>query len=426
MTYRDEINTPSLDGVEFKNLSIRSTIGRRTVLYIFPLKDDAKGRDLGARPDKFQISGVLVGDFYHLELESLRDVLKSEGPWEFVHPYWGIFWCQLDGEVTIVEDPAKGGSASFTIPLVDVSTADFPQVFDDPGPAVLSAYYLAVGALALDLDAALAYVPLGVSLEEAEKNRPGFLQSLTNALNKVGQVLGKVNGKVAGRLNKLNDLSNALNDISAGVTTLLNTPGALASTLQGVLNSLVGIGKAFQKDTTTSPSDGIAPSAAADATLEAMGGADIDMGSDAVPLTTPSREQEAAALAGMETFLKSAAACEAAAAAVELTMATADQATDYAAQVGAVLVAGAEDENASDETYQRMGELDAALRQYIHDVSANLPALREFEVGAPTHALLVAHWVYGDALQDQSIIDQNNIANPLFTGTDGPVLVVDA
>lgn len=428
MTYRDVRQTPSYGGVKFHNMVIRSMIGRRTVTIEQPLEDGARSKDLGELPDRFSCDGVLVGNFYHLDLEPLREVLKREGPHEFIHPMWGSFFCQLEGgPVTITETPAEGGTAKFTLNLAVVSLAQFPLIFDDPISALKSNYDLATANLLSDLELKIAYIPTGLSAVEADKHKKGLLQSLTDAVGRVGQALGKVNGKIAGKLNKINDLSNNFNDISAGLRDLLAAPGKFAAAFKGLVNSIVGIAKVFEKDTEGQAQPGLPPTAAGDAMLEVLN-TPISTGHEEIDATASvSKDIESVMLKGIEDFVKGTVALETASEMTEVPMVSNDQSVDFSAQLAVKLDEAAENEDATDDTYFSVRATRVSMQEFADSVARDLPIVREFAVGIPTHAILIAHWVYRDADRDTDVLSQNDVHNPVFTGaeSDGVLQVID-
>lgn len=76
-------------GINFHMPDTSTGPGRRIAEHLFPGIDAAAYDDMGAAPEKLNVTGLIVGDDYVLKAQALRQAFATPGPATLVHPWFG-------------------------------------------------------------------------------------------------------------------------------------------------------------------------------------------------------------------------------------------------------------------------------------------------------------------------------------------------
>lgn len=87
--FYNSLLTATFGGVPFYVIDTRQETGRRVQRFMFPGVDDATFQDLGADDGPISLRGLLVGQDWLAQMQLLRAVFCSAGPYQLVHPWLG-------------------------------------------------------------------------------------------------------------------------------------------------------------------------------------------------------------------------------------------------------------------------------------------------------------------------------------------------
>ncbi|HXG47681.1 MAG TPA: DNA circularization N-terminal domain-containing protein, partial [Methylomirabilota bacterium] len=239
--------------MSFKYSEVEGAGGRRMVVHEYPTRDEPDTEDLGRKAREFTIEAYLLGDDYMAARDRLVAALEEAGPGTLVHPYRGQISVMVR-DYRLRETTREGGAARISISFVEAGRAFAPQAVVDTARRVNAA---AASARA----SALA----------AFSGR--FSVSGTSFIRLAAEELLGDAARLRGGLE--------------GIAQLIDDPQALG---QAVVEVLAGVGRI----------DDIRPI--------------LSYGADArpVPLTTPSRRQQAANQAAVIRMVQMAALTRAA------------------------------------------------------------------------------------------------------------------
>jgi prophage DNA circulation protein len=96
VSWRDDLQPASLNGVRFGVLGDEARFGRKTVLHEYPMRDKPYAEDLGRAARRISITGFLIEDslvYGGGSVTAQRDALvaaaETAGPATLVHPTLG-------------------------------------------------------------------------------------------------------------------------------------------------------------------------------------------------------------------------------------------------------------------------------------------------------------------------------------------------
>lgn len=363
MTWRNQLLSASFRGVAFKYRDAESSGGRRLVVHEYPTRDEPDTEDLGRKAREFTIEAYVLGDDYIAHRDRLVSALEEAGPGSLVHPYRGQISVVVR-DFRFTESTREGGLARFSISFVEAGKAFAPQILTDT-------------SLRLK--------------DSASGSRTAMLSEF-------------------GRLFNVNGTS------------------FLRSSAVELLGGLVGIGGTF-----TGASDLVGePQQLGELLLGAFGGVSrledvrpaLSFGADArpVPLTTPSRRQQAANQAAVIRLIQLAGVARAA----EISAETDYPSLDEALTVRDELVLKMDElaVGADDDTFRAIEDLRTALVQDIITRSADTRRIVSHTAPATTPALVLAYDLYESVAMADEIVSRNRIRHPGFVpgGTQLEVL----
>lgn len=399
MSWRDQLRKASFRGVEFFVDSADGTIGRRTVLHEYPLRDKPYVEDLGRRARSFTVEAYVLGADYMPARDALVAALEEAGPGRLVHPYLGEITVAVT-EARLRESSAEGGMARFTLTCVESGDNTFPTATVATPAIVGSKADAAILVSEQDFGGvfSVAKVPEFVSGAAGE-----LLGGALDSIEALAQSLPTVPGSLAELLPEIGAARGALGD-------LMRSPLALAQKLTGMIGGLQDIARSPLGFLTSGLSLNASPLAA----LRLLRGL-FDFGDDEalVPRTTPSRIRQADNQAAVTQLVQRAAVIEAARASSRIDFDNYQDAvavrTEIAERLDTLAAAAA-----SDEVYLALTGLRAAVVTDITARGADLARVVNITPPATLPALVVAYDLYEDPARDAEIIARNRLPHPGF------------
>jgi len=397
-TWRDSLRKARYRGAEFLVDSAEGTVGRRTVLHEYPLRDLPFVEDLGRKARTFTIEAYVLATgengFNHMPARDLLlAAIERPGPGPLVHPWLGEMQMVVT-ESRLRESTAEGGMARFTLTCVEAGQQEFPQADSNTGALVEDAADLAELGIAEDFSSSFSV-----------DNRPEFVPNAAiEVLNSaVAGVRAAVNAMPT-TSGPLSDFLPRLNNMSNQLATLVRAPATLATTVIGLMNGLRGIVAAPQH---------------ALAGLRALFG--FGSGLAEIAVATPSRIQQAANQAAMVALVQRTALAEAARVAAEIEFASFDDAdsvrTELADGIDALMLV------AADPMYDELVALRSAMIRDITSRGADLARLVDYVPRATLPALAIAYDLYDDPGRDAEIIARNRAVREAPTGPAKPTFL---
>lgn len=405
--WRDSLLPASIGGVPILVSEVRVQIGRRTISTEFPNRDTPAREDMGRRARRYVVTAYVIGSGYMAARDAVMDVLESEGPYVFGHPWQGDFPVILDpgGAVEVQETEADGGKASFSFTLVESGDPGGVRIVPSTSSALAAAAAAVVVAGMADLEKELGLDKIGDVLDQAKAALDKATSAMDAAQRKISSTLG---------IAEAVDVAAALHDMKVAAASLLGTPGNLLAKLGAIVASIMGLIKqADLDDVETFPGgEKLIRVEAALVTTADLGTLDL-----VTPPPYPKGPKDPAATAAEANLgkaLKVAVVASAADLFVELPLDSTDTAAKVLGVLGGQLAVLLLDPATSDTLYTNLGALKAALDEHLAGLSTSLPSLGEFTPTTTTPALLIAYNKYGDPTRDLEIVARNLIADPNF------------
>lgn len=396
MAWRDELRPASFRGVSFHVEQTNDTVGRKSALHKYPLRDTAYLEDLGLDADVYEIDAFVLGSDYMDRRDALKAALLQKGPGELVHPYYGTMQLSVYGEIRISQSSRQGGMATFSIAFVKTDDKVYPDTASDTRFSVASL-------------ATAAEEALGVSFADAFDvlDAADFVASEAAAiLGEAITTIDSVAGAIISAGSELTSFVGMIEELEGSVVRLIRAPQTLAQKLIGSIGGLLFLNSS--SDTTSKSYR--APLRAV--VQLASFGEDLD----AVSETTPSRKQQAANQEALVTLVRRAAIVAAARAAADVDFTSYDDAAtvrDSLAELFEAEIVKAGDAG-DDGGYEALGLVRAAMMEDITARGAQLSRLGTFTPPETMPAFLIAYRLYGDASRADEIVARNKIRHPGF------------
>ena len=440
MTWRDRLQKGSFRNEPFEVESSNASGGRRVVVHEIPGGDDPLTEDLGRRRHEFPLEVLVSGPDYMALRDRLIEALDAPGPGELVHPYLGRKNV-IVSTYRLRESTNKGGLARFSISFTETAQAP-PAVRTGAGTpsakrpsALVSTIAPAPGVIAAVAGAKASITPdtAAVVAAAAEDGRaaaqdefaglftvaaaPEFVAAAAEAdslsmLDKIKGFAAKLGRAAQFATDLQNDLNEVLSEVTGVVESIANPLAALvrlpANLATGVMGG-INLIRAIANDP-----------------LQALGiykgMFKLSAGGGGGGESTPSRKRQTANRAALEALFQLGAVTAAAEASAEAEYPSAAEA--LAARDAILAALDAQMETAGDELYPALVALRAALVADIAARGANLPGVVNFTPAAVLPAVVIAHRLYGDATQADSLVVRNAIRHPGFVPAGEPLEVL--
>lgn len=403
--WRQSLRPASFRGVAFFTKNAESQQGRRTAVHEYPFRDVPYVEDMGLKGRDFRLEAYVLGADYMRARDALIWALEQPGAGTLVHPYRGTLNVALTAPARISESADEGGMARFTLTFTETGSNVQPSVRPDTPALVDTSAYAAKEA------SNLAFVN-SFNVAGADFIATAAKAMVNSALDLVS---GVSNLTSAGPLAELMYTAQTL---SGSLAILLQTPQMLASGIQGQIYALAAL--------VQTPRD-------AWTALQVFLNGKPMFTSPFVPLTTPSRIQQAINQSAVTDLVRRSALAEAARASSKMIFTSYNEsAAILAILVGALdaelesttLTASGQVVPLNDDVYDALLDLRTAVVRDIATRGASLAKLTTLTLPCTTPALVAAYRVYGDCTMDSDIVARNNIRHPGFLPGGTPLEIL--
>ncbi len=406
MTWREDIVEGEFAGIRVYWPESQREFGRRVVNRELPGADEIHSVDLGDTPDEWRIEFFVIGDDYMIDRDNLLDQLKSKGPYTMTDPWFGEFTVELEGTVTCRQSTKRGGMATFSFTVKLAKDLAFPFGHLPSG----------------NLKAKALPVKLAIETDLPKKFNLGkFKGQVLGALGNVTILMSAVNGKINSVIGFGSDFSNEIDALNSQLTTLVDTPDAMARQFQNLWDSLFQLTNTVRDnivpfgldDGGRNRSDADPISILNEMMRDTQG---FDAGATAVdPKIAVSTDgkllvQSLNAVQDMVKAQTLAAGSESLSELVPDTETTAAEMTDTWAGYFDDATDG---DDLSYDELQSLTTLRAAAIDYMVTEAQKAPQISEAIIAEDVPALVLAHRYFQDAFRDQDIIRRNSPPNPL-------------
>jgi prophage DNA circulation protein len=413
MAWEDNMLPASLDSVEFLYDEIQKHGGRRKEVHEFPGRDEPHVEDMGRMAHRWSVRAFLIGEDYAVTRDKLEKRLESGDKHVFVHPYQGSKIVELDGKFTLTERDDKGRYCEFEFTLVEAGRALPTQVRATP--------------------AKIAFVATEGMTNLSEKTKLSFVgaigtvfNSLANGFGRGASALRKVNGKIAGSLNTVDNVTDAINEFESELLTLMNTPRAVMNAFVALFTSTKNLMKDFVPEPRDIDVEGFEPDVVAVTLVYLADLFAFESEADAIPTPTEQSDIEEEGHEVISDTTKAAALISATDTLASLELESANQAEE----IQQSLVDKFEillNVDFDDAVIENLMALKALAVEHFTNAIIQLPRLRKITPLATVAALPLAYELYGDAEMERDIVKRNRIRHPAFIpgGVEIEVLVSD-
>lgn len=397
MSWRDELRQASFRGAPFLVDSARTRGGRRAMVTEFPLRDEPQVDDLGRRAESISLQAYVIGPDYMAARDALIVALRTKGPGELVHPYYGELQVQI-GDVDWHESTRDGGICEFSIEAHEYSPIRYPRAEPDTAAQAV----VAISSAEAGAEAAFA----------ADFSAAGQSESIVSAaiarVQEVATAIRALADRVATAPELLTDVVDAIDQISSTAAQLVMSPAALAGQIKGAIHQ---VRNAVDR-----------PRSAFDALRGVFG-----YGNELDPVVgeTPTRLREAGNQAALVQLVQQLFTLAAAQAATDEDYASLDDAIEVRTalidQIDTLCEA-----DIADTVYQSLASVRAAVARDISARGADLARLVRIQLPESMPSLALAWQLYGDAGRAAELVSRNRVADPLCMPAGQPLEALDA
>ena len=319
---------------------------------------------------------------YFSARDNLEKAFEQAGSGELVHPWRGSMTVAIT-DCRPSESIDQGGRQSWSVTFTQTGKNIAPNIRPDTVAIVDAAADNAIAAAENDFSETFAVDGL-----------PEFVEA--DALTQIKTVLDTTLATVRGMLPDMTILpafiSNA-SSILTKATQLMRLPSNLATEISGQIAGILGLGQS--------------PLAAFNA-LKSLFGFTHKAGTR----TTAARIQLDNNRQAVANITRRTAIIEAARSSANINFDSRQQAVQ--ARDAVVEAIESEQLSASDNVFNALADLRAAVVADVSTRAADLPELITYTPKATLPAVILAYRIYGDANKDADIIARNHIAHPGF------------
>jgi hypothetical protein len=382
----------SFRNVDFLVESADDQDGRVVIAHEIPGRVN-RIEDTGPETPEFSIEAFVIGPNYASQLRRLEDALTQDGPGKLVHPYRGTKQVQVNGKFRVRQSTREGGMARLVIPFI-LAGKQAPTL---PGVDT-----------AANVKAVSARLRAKMTLPKLDVSGPDFLTKAVGLLLKgprgLTNELAKINDSIQSRINLVNEISTAIDNLSSEANSLLRTPSVLALAIQDLINSvLTAVGSGVD---TVKSNELIAQTLANLAQLGTLG--------DRFPAvlgTTTARNKQRDNQSDVFDLIESSALASSLDQLVDLDFDNTDQADETLQATGAVFDRLLQRGTMTRDAAQAMRALRAAFHTHLRRSTKDLTGLGRYTPPRDTQALVLAYRLFGDATRAREIVERNSIAN---------------
>lgn len=406
MSWRDQLRKASFRGAEFLYLEQGGEFGRRSVTHEYPLRDRPYVEDLGRKARSISIEAFVLataanGFNYIPGRDALIAAVEQSGSGVLMHPSLGELRVSVT-DCRLTEKSAEGGMARFTLSFVESGEVTFPSASANT-PSIVNSR----------ADAAEAAVLRDFADRFSVDAQPAFVsEAATELLDDATAAIGGLPRLVPIDKDALASFEPSLAAISSNLPALILDPARLGGLLLAQVDALRGL---------VPDPVGLLGEAVRDPLNEMkmlrklfeFGGVGSPTALPAVPLTTPSRAQQARNQEAIADIVRRAAVIAAARAASEKDFTVFQDAaavrTELSERIETLLLA-----TTNDAAFNALVGLRAAMVNDLTARGADLARLVIYTPAGTVPALALAYDLYADAGRDGEIVARNRVPHPGF------------
>ncbi len=377
MSWTDTIHKASFRGIPFFISSGEGPRGRRIVTHTFPGRDTAYLQDLGRKNRIFAIEGHVIGDDYINQLNALEAAAEAPGAAELVHPVYGMVRVRCEDFTPRFTDKI-GRIGRFSLRCIEDSNESVSgRVGTDTAAAVKEAAQAVQDAATEDFISTFA---IGGTPSR-------LLDKITDTVISAVQTINNV------RLDtrSMSQVQFLYNQFTRDPLSYLRTPRNLADLVLSMV---------------TAVSEAASPWLRLKSNVNLLSKTEELLETEQTSLTPD--ELSAAVI----EYTELVTVAETAIAASSAEYPTYDDALEIRETFG-----GAVDrisEYATDETYELLYTLRAAVIRDIDTRSFDAPKVVNFTPLITVPSLVLAYELYGDISRVDEIVTRNGVEHPGF------------
>lgn len=418
------IGKGSFRGVSFVTTEHQTHAGRRAPTYAIPFVDDAISVDVGRSIRKYSITCFVSGDDYRAKANALLEALEAPDAGTLVHPVYGRKWVTIGDDVSVKESTTRLRVVDFSFTATVVLESE--RTLDVVGPSEIAAVQNAAKKVKSEAVAVLSDPKRGGLPTQAIADwvRQAHIDQLQDALGEIR----KVNGLVAAVTAIPSGFGADITALSQELTSVIQIPGRLASSLLGLLESIASAvnlirdvdpiaqvrGNALPSFNRTSGTSG----SITDVTARFANLADSQL----VAGETAARREQRSGQVAITTTLRAMALASLAEAALSARYDSSNDARAVRDALSTALRALALGEPEPDNRLaDLLRDLAAKVTAYLTRVAGTVAEIGTYETPTIMAAEVIAYRIYGDSeLADQLVlmnrgVVQNPGAIPAFT-----------
>ncbi len=401
--WRDQYQSGSFRGAEFRTQRHDTSGGRRTVVHELPGRDEPVVEDLGRMPGSYSVEVFVAGTEYFSDRDRLLDALNASGPGTLVHPWLGRMQVSvIDFQLT--ESTEEGGVGFFRISFVEAGLPVAANQGSDSRSQSIDA-----------ADAATGAAPARFADRFSVQGMPAFVEqsaaAIVGGLATVTRFRAAIGGGIGPALRTFEQGLAAL-----GVSGLLRSPFQLGTTLVGLVQAVGALtGSSRRRISAFSAMAAYEP-----AQDPALGTAIATMSSyTALTAPTPTRRVEVANRDALTHVFRLSAAAELTRAIAGASFSSREEAQAVRAASVDVLDRAIRWASDSGED-ERAADYEALRRAIVRDIqqrSPGLPTLATIDTHASEPAIVVANRLAGHAAaaaRADDLVARNRVAHPAF------------
>lgn len=400
MGWKENLREASFRGVAFKVQGHSLEGGRRVAKHEFPMRDTPSTEDMGRKGKAFNVDAFVIGDDYMRWRDALIRACDEVGSAELVHPYLGTLKVNCEA-YSMSESSEEGRVARFTLTFCESGEGEYPNSAVDTAAVAGAAADEAEVAALDDFEESFSVDGL------PEFAITDVTAQFNSAIGAAKNISNQVNTVASGGVG----ITKTFDDFSGALTGLLNAPRMLADSFLGMLKGVTNI---FDS-----------PYEAAN-NLLAM----FEFGDTHAVSTTPAnpqtgtRKRQAANRDAINALVERVAVIQAVRIAPNATFETVEDARNMRDAIVNKLDAISENPSTADAVYIAMQKARTAVVAAVPPDSISLANLIEFTPNKTIPSLVIAYYLYEDALREAEIVTRNRISYPGFVPGAVPLKVI--
>lgn len=389
MSWKEQLQPASFRGVSFHIDSVDTNFGRRNQVHEYPRRETPYSEDLGKKAREYSFRAYVLGDNYLIDLDRLMKAIEDKtSPGTLVHPSLGAKLV-IPTRCSVSFSNREGGIEYFNLSFVEAGENRFPKDSKNSKAKVFER----IGSFRDLLKDNLERVYQGSSQVEAVTGRSfsaanDFLDLMETSLQYSGPVQ-----------EVFSSFKTGVAKLRSRLVSLVYSPGEMA-------DEFIGLFETFN-------SAQVDPQVKLDSSLRLL---DLDALEDTPETTTVTEETALSNDRILRYFLRGLSLGQSAQAVVELSFPSKKEALETRDLLRDLMEE--EELGLSDfgfsELANSLSSLRAELVQDIHERAVFLPNISTIELSEPLPALVLAYRLHDDSDEEQSLVERNRIANPLF------------